>query len=158
MLGHQKATEYVDQEHESMLIRTYKKFLLVLILMGFGLLSASCAQSLAEAKVARSDLERDASPQVSSGVLWELSSGNTEFAFRLYQELREEEGNLFFSPYSISSALAMTYGGARVGVVSDSVVTPRVVKVRTRYDIGQWQWECVEVPADGSAVHTVGTV
>ncbi|MFQ5924194.1 MAG: serpin family protein, partial [Anaerolineales bacterium] len=96
-----------------MLIHTHKNFLLVLTLMSFGLLSASCAQSLAEAKVARSDLERDTSPRVANADLQELSSGNTDFAFRLYQELREEEGNLFFSPYSISSALAMTYGGAR---------------------------------------------
>jgi serine protease inhibitor len=39
--------------------------------------------------------------------------GNTEFALALYQKLRTEEGNLFFSPYSISAALAMTYAGAR---------------------------------------------
>lgn len=39
--------------------------------------------------------------------------GNTEFALALYQQLRTEEGNLFFSPYSISAALAMTYAGAR---------------------------------------------
>lgn len=36
-----------------------------------------------------------------------------QFAFDLYAKLREQEGNLFFSPYSISSALAMTYAGAR---------------------------------------------
>ncbi|UCF80332.1 MAG: serpin family protein [Acidobacteriota bacterium] len=35
------------------------------------------------------------------------------FAFDLHAELRAEEGNLFFSPFSISSALAMTYAGAR---------------------------------------------
>ncbi|MEA3475246.1 MAG: serpin family protein, partial [Candidatus Cloacimonadota bacterium] len=39
--------------------------------------------------------------------------GNTEFAFNLYAKLKEKEGNLFFSPYSISTALAMTYAGAR---------------------------------------------
>ncbi len=42
-----------------------------------------------------------------------LVSGNNAFAFDLYMRLAEEEGNLFFSPYSISSALAMTYAGAR---------------------------------------------
>ncbi|MCI5159417.1 MAG: serpin family protein, partial [Candidatus Electrothrix sp. AUS1_2] len=31
----------------------------------------------------------------------------------LYSALKQEESNLFFSPYSITSALAMTYGGAR---------------------------------------------
>jgi serpin B len=38
--------------------------------------------------------------------------GNTAFATDLYGVLREREGNLFFSPYSISVALAMTYAGA----------------------------------------------
>jgi len=39
--------------------------------------------------------------------------GNTEFALALYQKLKTVEGNLFLSPYSISTALAMTYAGAR---------------------------------------------
>jgi len=42
-----------------------------------------------------------------------LVEGNSAFAFNLYQALKEEEGNLFCSPYSISLALAMTYTGAR---------------------------------------------
>jgi len=42
-----------------------------------------------------------------------VAKGNTEFALDLYAKLRLEEGNLFLSPYSISSALAMTYAGAR---------------------------------------------
>ena len=39
--------------------------------------------------------------------------GNTHFACDLYQELKDAEGNLFLSPYSISEALAMVYAGAR---------------------------------------------
>ncbi len=39
--------------------------------------------------------------------------GNSDFGFDLYQELKGEKGNLFFSPYSISTALAMTYAGTR---------------------------------------------
>jgi serpin B len=42
-----------------------------------------------------------------------LVEGNSAFAFDLYQALKGQEGNLFFSPYSISLALAMTYAGAR---------------------------------------------
>ena len=41
-----------------------------------------------------------------------LVNGNDEFAFNLYQALKGEPGNLFFSPYSITQALAMTYAGA----------------------------------------------
>jgi serine protease inhibitor len=39
--------------------------------------------------------------------------GNTAFALDLYQKLKDHPGNLFFSPYSISTSLAMTYAGAR---------------------------------------------
>ena len=42
-----------------------------------------------------------------------LVGGNSAFAFDLYHSLRDETGNLFYSPYSISVALAMTYAGAR---------------------------------------------
>lgn len=38
---------------------------------------------------------------------------NNAFALDLYTQLSKEEGNLFFSPNSISTALAMTYAGAR---------------------------------------------
>ena len=39
--------------------------------------------------------------------------GDTQFALDLYAKLRGQDGNLFFSPYSISTALAMTRAGAR---------------------------------------------
>jgi len=43
-----------------------------------------------------------------------LIKGNNEFALDLYAKLKDlKKGNLFFSPYSISAALAMTYAGAR---------------------------------------------
>jgi serpin B len=38
---------------------------------------------------------------------------NAAFALDLFHQLKVNEGNLFFSPYSISVALAMTYAGAR---------------------------------------------
>lgn len=37
----------------------------------------------------------------------------SEFALRLYEGLRARAGNLCFSPYSIQTALAMVYAGAR---------------------------------------------
>src|SRR5436309_2482445 len=42
-----------------------------------------------------------------------VAENNNRFAVELYGRLREKDGNLFFSPYSISTALGMTYGGAR---------------------------------------------
>ncbi len=42
-----------------------------------------------------------------------LVEANTAFALQLYGKLRSTGGNLALSPYSISSALAMTYAGAR---------------------------------------------
>lgn len=47
------------------------------------------------------------------GDLETVAAGNTEFALDSYSLISGEEGNIFFSPYSISSALAMTYAGAR---------------------------------------------
>jgi serpin B len=41
-----------------------------------------------------------------------LVAGNTQFALDLYRILHQEGGNLFFSPYSISMALAMVYTGS----------------------------------------------
>lgn len=43
----------------------------------------------------------------------ELTAGNTAFALDLYRQLDSGDDNLFFSPYSISTCLAMTYAGAR---------------------------------------------
>lgn len=42
-----------------------------------------------------------------------IVKGNTEFAFELYAQMKNAGGSLFFSPHSISTALAMAYGGAR---------------------------------------------
>lgn len=42
-----------------------------------------------------------------------LVQDNSAFSLEIYQRLAESAGNIFFSPSSISTALAMTYGGAR---------------------------------------------
>lgn len=66
-----------------------------------------------QSSVARSSKERNPIPGVSEAELQALSAGNSFFAINLYQAIRAGEDNLFFSPYSISLALAMAYGGAR---------------------------------------------
>jgi len=67
----------------------------------------------AAGEVLKSDKERITSPDVSTSEQALLVEGNSAFAFELYKALKGEEGNLFYSPYSISVALAMTYAGAR---------------------------------------------
>lgn len=54
----------------------------------------------------------DGNPQADSELLAELAAGNATFALDLHQRLADG-GNQFFSPYSISVALAMTFAGAR---------------------------------------------
>ncbi len=53
--------------------------------------------------------ETGATPEAVSTIV----DANNQFAFDLYSELKSESGNLFFSPYSISAALIMTYEGAK---------------------------------------------
>ena len=60
----------------------------------------------------RSDRKR-AAPSATDAEISNLVNGNNTFAFDLYRALGAEDGNLFYSPYSISLALAMTYAGAR---------------------------------------------
>lgn len=43
----------------------------------------------------------------------DVVTANNQFAVSLYGSLRNRSGNLFFSPYSLSSALSMMYAGAR---------------------------------------------
>jgi len=49
----------------------------------------------------------------------DLVRGNTAFALDLYAQLGESGKNLFFSPFSISTALAMTYAGARESTAAE---------------------------------------
>ena len=70
-----------------------------------------CSQAIVEAP---SDPSEDVPPiHVPPDDLKALVDGNNQFAIDLYKKLAEKDGNIVFSPYSISSALAMTYAGAR---------------------------------------------
>jgi len=93
-----------------------KKALISVLIVLLILPVIACDQQAA-AELLMSDKPRDTSPEVSEGDLALLTEGNSAFAFELYQALRQQEDNqddnLFYSPYSISVALAMTYAGAR---------------------------------------------
>ena len=91
-----------------------KKILLSMLAVIVLLSVVGCAQ-VPGTGVALSEKQRDTSPDVSTSDSTKLVEDNSEFAFDLYQALRQQKGNLFYSPYSISLALAMTYAGARGG-------------------------------------------
>jgi serpin B len=76
---------------------TYRIILLLTVVMSMGCNSFA-------AKPAETNLNENARL---------AARGNNCFALELYQKLQGEKGNLFLSPYSISTALAMTYAGAR---------------------------------------------
>ena len=48
----------------------------------------------------------------AEGAAAPLAESGAAFAFDLYRAVGQREGNLFFSPYSVSMALAMTRAGA----------------------------------------------
>jgi serine protease inhibitor len=60
----------------------------------------------------------------------EVVKGNNEFALKMYLELSKQDGNIIYSPYSISTAIAMTYGGARGN-------TDQQMKDAMRFPFGQ---------------------
>jgi serpin B len=85
--------------------------LIALILLS---LVAGCVRPEGHIQVVRADAARVTRPDLPAQDLTELVGGNNGFAFDLYRALREkEDGNLFYSPFSISIALAMTWAGAR---------------------------------------------
>ena len=89
-----------------------KKALISVLIVLLLLPLIACNQA-AGGELLISDKERITSPDVSTSEQALLVGGNSAFAFALYQALKENEGNVFYSPYSISVALAMTYAGAR---------------------------------------------
>ena len=101
-------------------------WVLLLVLVG-GMATACRELPVQPSAVAASPKPRLTSPQVAPADLGQLVAGNTEFAFDLYQMLRQQPGNMFYSPYSISLALAMTYAGARGQTEEEMAQTLRFV-------------------------------
>jgi len=84
-----------------------------LLLLGAACGDAADTERPDQSGFVSSDVQRVPSPVVPGPEGEELVAGSSAFAFDLYRTLATEDGNLFYSPYSISLALAMTYAGAR---------------------------------------------
>jgi serpin B len=95
----------------SEMLELKKVCMLSLIVILLGTLAA-CAQPISS-EILQSEKQRVTSPYVNKADLLTLTDGNSAFAFGLYQALKDTDSNLFYSPYSISLALAMAYAGAR---------------------------------------------
>ncbi len=98
-------------------LKHYKKSLLILLAILILLLTgcsgiAGWIPGGSSSQMLVSELPRADVNDNSRADLDQLAAGNRAFALDLYHKLESREGNLFYSPYSISSALAMTYAGA----------------------------------------------
>lgn len=95
----------------------HKYLRLIFWLTCLTLLAAGCSDggkmSPAQGKALQSSIQRVTNPDVPPDDALALARGNRAFAQDFYLAIRAEAGNQFVSPYSISSALAMTYAGAR---------------------------------------------
>jgi serpin B len=91
-------------------IRKISRFMLLLVLLTTGCAAQAPASP---GLVAESNLARISNPQIPASDQAQLVAANHAFTADLFQKLQPDNGNLFFSPYSISLALAMTYAGAR---------------------------------------------
>jgi serpin B len=98
------------------MVARMKRLLPLVLLVG-------CGDSATDIPEVRSDLDRDLQPNVTASELDALVAGNTEFATDLYKQVRDKPGNLFMSPHSISTALAMTWAGASTNTAAQMADT-----------------------------------
>ncbi len=99
-------------------------------LVALGASSIACGGSSSgpangNSDVQSSSLSRNMSPNAPAADIATLASDNDAFAFDMYHavEAKAPGANLFYSPYSVSIALAMTYAGANGPTANDIAST-----------------------------------
>ena len=66
------------------------------------LILSACAPSSGSASIAQSNLKRITAPDAPPEQIQSLVDNNNAFAFDLYKSLQSQDGNLIYSPYSLS--------------------------------------------------------
>jgi len=93
----------------------------------------------------------------SSQGIQEVVNANNQFAFDLYSKFNEsEEGNVFYSPYSIFSALAMTYEGAK-GQTAEEMKSINQGSKSYELRTGNALWGQIDFPFLEDYINRVGT-
>ena len=97
--------------------KSYTGFLFALVLTASMVLSGCGKSESGETEEAASfNIEKSSLPRVSPKenpeAISTLSDLNNDFALKFYKRLSGMTGNIVFSPYSISLAMAMAYAGA----------------------------------------------
>ena len=106
------------------LSKVFKKIsagvIILAIFVGVGIYFFLQNEKNVEPEVSSPLVESTENVEFTSAEPTELVAANNQFAFELFEKYSDADENIFFSPFSISSALAMTFEGAR-GTTADEM-------------------------------------
>lgn len=106
--------------------RNVINLLLLASFVALGSIAAGCTDMPGTTSADSASLAGQETPDNRTAPDASVVAGNNRFAADLYRQLASEPANagknIFFSPYSISSALAITYEGAR-GTTADEIAS-----------------------------------
>lgn len=122
-------------------------FVLSLCLM-ITILLAACQPNPSGTGVLQSKIQRG-NPVTSQEDQTAVVDGTNQFATDLYQVINDRDGNLLFSPLSISMALSMTYGGARGATAEQMASILHLPQDRDTHAIMNWLDQELESRANG---------
>lgn len=84
----------------------------------------------------------------------DLAAANNAFAWDLYRQIAGREGNLFFSPFSMEVALAMTMAGARGETAQQMQQTSRLAGEGSALHAAVAGWQSSVLPAADDSLYT----
>jgi serpin B len=108
----------------------------------------------------RAELDRAVAGDAGGPAARAVAAADAAFALDLYQQLAARPGNLIYSPYSISTALSMTYGGAGGATAAQLAKVLGVGKDPTawhagRNDVDGWLQRPIPLDPDGVTPLTI---